>query len=89
MNLLLDLRILGWLLVGLGAFQLLPAALAPFYGESALPYAASAAVAVIYGASVGLSVRPIDRRMRVRDGFVVVVASWGRWPRSSARCPTS
>ena len=76
MNLRLDLQILGWLLGGIGAFQLVPVLVALLYGESPLPYLTSALIALIYGGSVGFSVRPADRRMRVRDGFVVVVAGW-------------
>jgi len=75
-NLLLDLQILGWLLVGIGAFQALPVGVALVYGEPSLPYAASGAIAVLYGASVAWSVRPQERRMRVRDGFIVVTGGW-------------
>ena len=76
MNLLLDLEILGWLLVGLAGFQCLPVAVAVLHGEPALPFVYSAAIALIYGLAVALSVRPSDRRMRTRDGFIVVSAAW-------------
>ena len=76
MNLLLDVQILGWLLVGLGALQLVPCGAALVAGEPILPYAASAAAALVYGLPTALSVRPRDRRMRTRDGFLVVSAAW-------------
>jgi trk system potassium uptake protein TrkH len=75
-NLLLDLQILGWMLVGLAVLQGLPAAMASLYGESALPYLFSAATAGVYGLAVALAVRPDNRRMRTRDGFLVVSAAW-------------
>jgi trk system potassium uptake protein TrkH len=75
-NARLDLQILGWLLVGLGALHCVPIAGAIFYGEPLLPYLTSAAVACLYGLPIALTMRPVDRRMRVRDGFVVVVAAW-------------
>ncbi len=76
MNPLLDMQILGWLLVGLGAVQLLPASVALLYGEPAVPYVASACVAVVFGLPLGLSGRTPDRRLRARDGFVVVTGAW-------------
>ena len=76
MNLLLDLQILGWLLAGLGIVQLVPSAAAWIFGEPLLPYAGSAAAALVYGLPLALSVRPRDRRMRNRDGFLVVSAAW-------------
>ncbi len=76
MNLLLDLQILGWLLVGLAVLQVAPLAAAFALGEPTLPYAASAAAALFYGLPLALSARPLDRRMRTRDGFVVVSAAW-------------
>ena len=76
MNLRLDVEILGWLLVGVGVLQLPPLLLAIGLGESALPFAQSAAAALILGLSVALSSRTADRRMRTRDGFLVVSGAW-------------
>jgi len=76
MNVKLDLQILGWLLVGLGALQILPIGVALLYGDPPLPYLTSAAIAFLYGLPIALSVHPADRRMRVRDGFIVVVSAW-------------
>jgi trk system potassium uptake protein TrkH len=75
-NLLLDFQILGWLLVGLAGFECIPIACALAYGEPVLPYGASAAAALAYGLTVALGVRPKERRMRTRDGFLVVSAAW-------------
>ncbi len=76
MNLRLDVEILGWLLVGVGVLQLPPLLLAIGLGEPALPFAQSAAAALLLGLSVALSSRTADRRMRTRDGFLVVSGAW-------------
>ncbi len=76
MNPQLNLQILGWLLVGLGVVQLVPTCTALLYGEAVLPYLASAAVACVCGLPLAVSSRPQDRRMRPRDGFMVVGLGW-------------
>jgi trk system potassium uptake protein TrkH len=76
MNLLLDLQILGWLLVGLGVLQGVSVIGALVFGDPVLPYAASAGIALLYGLPIALSIHPLERRMHVRDGFVVTVAAW-------------
>lgn len=76
MNLQLDLEIWGWLLVGLGVFTGLPVATAVWFGEPVLPYVASAAIAFFFGLPVALSTRTPDRRLRTRDGFLVVCGAW-------------
>jgi trk system potassium uptake protein TrkH len=76
MNLLLDLQLLGWLLVGLGVFQGIPVVGALVFGDPVLPYAASAGIALLYGLPIALSLHPVERRLHVRDGFVVTVAAW-------------
>lgn len=76
MNPQLNLQILGWLLAGLGVVQLVPTAVAFLYGEAVLPYLASATVAGVCGLPLALSSRPRDRRMRPRDGFMVVGVGW-------------
>jgi trk/ktr system potassium uptake protein len=75
-NLQLDLEIWGWLLVGLGCFAGLPVAAALWYGDPLLPYAASAVIALFFGLPVALSSRAPDRRLRTRDGFLVVCGAW-------------
>ncbi|MEN8181629.1 MAG: TrkH family potassium uptake protein [Myxococcota bacterium] len=76
MNLQLDLKILGWLLVGLGAVQAAPLLAALAVGEPLLPFVASATVAVVFGLSLALMAQPEGRNLRLRDGFVVVSFSW-------------
>ncbi len=76
MNLRLDVEILGWLVVGVGALQLPPLALAIALHEAPLAFAQSAAAALVLGLSVALSSRTTDRRMRTRDGFLVVSGAW-------------
>ena len=76
MNAPLIANVLGWLLVGLAAIQLVPLAAAFRFGEPALPYAASAIAACVVGLAMAIGSRPAHRRMRSRDGFLVVSAAW-------------
>jgi trk system potassium uptake protein TrkH len=76
MNPLLVAKFLGWLLLILSAMQLPPIIAALIFGEPTLPYVASAIIALICGLPIVLGVRLTDTRMRIRDGFLVVVAAW-------------
>lgn len=77
MNTLRNAQLLGWILVGLGAAQLVPVATALLLGESSLPYLASAIVAAVCGLPVALGIPPpAQRRMRARDGFTLAVGAW-------------
>lgn len=76
MNPLLVANLLGWMLTGLGLVQLVPAGAALLFGESPLPYLASAAVTAIVGGSIAGAARPSDARLRVRDGFLTVAVAW-------------
>jgi trk system potassium uptake protein TrkH len=69
-------NVLGWLLVGISAIQLVPIAAAFSFGEPVLPYAASAIAACVVGLAIALGSHPENRRMRSRDGFLVVSAAW-------------
>jgi len=76
MNLALDLFVLGWLLVLLGAFQA-PAVLTAFiYGEDFFPYLFSMLVAFAVGFALTRVTYTDDRRLRPRDGFLVVGLAW-------------
>jgi trk system potassium uptake protein TrkH len=75
-NALLVSNLIGWLLIGLGIVQLVPISAALVFGEPVLPYAASAVAALAFGLPVTLATRPTDRRMRTRDGFLVVGLGW-------------
>ncbi|MBW1685546.1 MAG: TrkH family potassium uptake protein, partial [Deltaproteobacteria bacterium] len=76
MNTLLVANFLGWLLIGLGAVQLVPLAAALWFGEPILPYAASAVTAFVFGLSVVLGTKPENRRLRAREGFLTVGVAW-------------
>jgi trk system potassium uptake protein TrkH len=76
MNLLLDLEILGWLLVGLAGLECVPIAAALVSGEPVFAYLASALTALVFGLPLALSARSPNRRMRIRDGFLVVSGAW-------------
>ena len=67
---------LGWVLVGLAAVEIVPLAAALVFGEPILPYAASALAAAAFGLPIALSAQPRNRRMRSRDGFLVVSLAW-------------
>jgi len=69
-------NVLGWLLVGIAGIQLVPLAAAFGFGEPALPYAASAIAACVVGLAMALGSHSTDRRLRTRDGFLVVSAAW-------------
>lgn len=77
MNVRLDLYIVGWLLVLLGAFQLPAFAVALAVNEASQPYLLSAVLA--FGCGMGLTIRTrgADARIRPRDGFLVVSLAWG------------
>ena len=76
MNLRLDLHILGWLLVLLGLFQLPPVATALLLAEPSLPYVVSAGFSVVCGLVLMRGTATRDRRIRPRDGFLVVGCAW-------------
>lgn len=76
MNPRLDLHILGWLTGLIGILQLPAAAVALAHGESWGPYASSGGLAIALGAGVALATRTADRRVRPRDGFLVVGVAW-------------
>lgn len=76
MNLLLDLEILGWLLVGLAGLLGLPTAAAWIAGEPFSPYLLSAVTAAVVGLPLSISARAPSRRMRHRDAFLVVAGGW-------------
>jgi len=76
MNLRLDLHIVAGLLVGLGLFQLVPIVAALAYGESVWPFAGVGFGALIVAAMVWFPTRTTNRRIRPRDGFLVVSMAW-------------
>jgi trk system potassium uptake protein TrkH len=75
-NLLLTAQLLGWLLVLLGGFQLVPMVAALLIGEPVLPFVASAMVSAAFGLPIALGVRPESFRVRPRDAFVIVSSAW-------------
>ena len=58
MNTPLIANVLGWLLVGLAAIQLVPIAAAFRFSEPVLPYAASAITACVVGLAMALGSHP-------------------------------
>ncbi len=76
MNILLSAQLAGWLLVLVGAFQLLPALAAWISSEPMTPFLASSAIALLLGLPVALGVKPRNLRLRPRDGFAIVTGAW-------------
>jgi trk system potassium uptake protein TrkH len=69
-------RVLGGLVAMLGLFLLLPMAVAAWYGEPVLYFGAAASVALAFGGVLAFTVRPSERALRPRDGFLIVVLGW-------------
>ena len=69
-------KVLAWLLLILGASQLVPWLAAWWYGETGAHFAATGAAGVVVGGTLVVSLRPVSQPLRPRDGFVVVVAGW-------------
>ncbi|MDP3937421.1 MAG: potassium transporter TrkG, partial [Deltaproteobacteria bacterium] len=76
MNMKLDLRLLGGLLILVGIFQLLPVGVAVVFGETAGPYVAAACFTLLAGMILAFSMQPEDNQIRPRDGFFVVGCAW-------------
>lgn len=76
MNPRFDLVILAWLLMLTGGFLVMPLVAAALFGESLLPFLVAQAVAVGGGLAMTRLARPPDRRIRPRDGFLVVGGAW-------------
>jgi trk system potassium uptake protein TrkH len=70
------MQILGWLLIVIAAAQLIPAAGSLIWGESALPFFASATAAAVLGLAIVFSGQPTHDRLRIRDGFVLASGAW-------------
>jgi trk system potassium uptake protein TrkH len=75
-NFLLAIQLLGWLLVVLAGFQIVPIAAALWFGEGPVPYLVSALIPAAVGLPIGLLVKPKTVRVRPRDGFLIVSAVW-------------
>jgi trk system potassium uptake protein TrkH len=69
-------NLLGWLLLFEAGFVCVPLVTAALYGELVAPYLATIAIAITAGSSLVRFFRPIDRRIRSREGFLVVAGAW-------------
>ncbi len=77
MNRRMILYFVGVILMLEGAFLLLPAAVAPFYGEEGWRwFILTAALAFGAGAALNRFSRPDSRTVYAREGFVIVALSW-------------
>lgn len=76
MNYRLDLYVLGWLLLLVGGFQAPAVVAAWVYGEELFPYLFSLLVACALGFALTRITWTHDRRLRPRDGFLIVGFAW-------------
>ncbi len=75
-NLRFDLYLLGWLLLLGGSFLVVPLIAALVFSEPVLPYLVTAALGCGAGGAIARSLRTSDRRIRPRDGYLVVAGAW-------------
>jgi trk system potassium uptake protein TrkH len=68
--------IVGWLLLVAGLFMVVPGLAAAVHEEPLLPWLATMGLAVGCGAAMVRGFRTDDRRIRPRDGFLVVAGAW-------------
>jgi len=71
-----DLLLIGWLLLLTAGFLVVPVLAASLFGESLAPWVGAVAVAVGLGLLMVRVGRTSDRRIRPRDGFLVVGGAW-------------
>jgi len=76
MNLRFDLHLIGWLALFNGGFVLAVAVFAAIRGEPLLPYLGSGVIALAAAGALLASTRGRDRRIRPRDGLLVVSFGW-------------
>ncbi|MBW2712682.1 MAG: TrkH family potassium uptake protein [Deltaproteobacteria bacterium] len=76
MNLRLEIRILSGLLALLGLFQLVPIAAAIYFHEPFWPFLSVGLGGILVGLPVAWFCKTEDRRIRPRDGFLVVSLAW-------------
>ncbi len=75
-NLRFDAFLVGWLMLLVGGFLLLPLGAALVFGESPVPFLAAMALAAGGGGLLVLRFRSAERKIRPADGFLVVGGTW-------------
>ncbi len=76
MNRRFDLLLIGWLLLLTAGFLVVPVVAAALFGESLAPWVGAVAFAVCSGLLLVRAGQTADRRIRPRDGFLVVGGAW-------------
>lgn len=76
MNLRFCALLFAYLLILSGIFLLVPGLAALYFGESLLPYLLPAGAAILLGSIFAMRIRPENRRIHPRDGFLVVGGAW-------------
>jgi len=71
-----DVFLIGWLLLLTGVFLCVPLGAAVLFSEPVLPYLGTVTISVGLGLGLVLAFRRTDRRIRPRDGFLVVGGAW-------------
>ena len=70
-------RVIGFLIAGSSLMMLPPVLVSLFYSDgTATLFLLSAAILLALGALIYFPVRKVNRDMRLRDGFLIVVGSW-------------
>jgi len=70
-------RVLGLLLMLFSLTHMIPLAIALVDGEAVAAFVSAFLMTLITGVLVWLPVRKLERDLRLRDGFLIVVAFWG------------
>ncbi len=76
MNRRFDLLLIGWLLMLTAGFLVVPVVAATLFRESLAPWIGAVSVAVCAGLLMVRAGQTSDRRIRPRDGFLVVGGAW-------------
>jgi trk system potassium uptake protein len=71
-----DLLLIGWLLMLTAGFLVVPVVAATLFRESLAPWIGAVSVAVCAGLLMVRAGQTSDRRIRPRDGFLVVGGAW-------------
>lgn len=76
MNLRLDAHLLGWLLLLAAGFLCVPLLAALLFGDPPWPWLITIGVSLLGGGLLHRLSSPRDRKIRPRDGFLVVGGAW-------------
>lgn len=76
MNRRFDLHLLGWLLLLLAGFLIIPFVAAVAFGDAPGPFLSACLLAAVSGGGLVAATQTRERNLRARDGFLVVSGAW-------------